>query len=314
MTLDCRCLVLAAGRGTRLLPLTKYVPKPLFPVLNQPAVDTLIARVKDEGIKEPVINCHHLADQLISWAAARGIPYLWEKILLDTGGAIKNAFDKLGWDKPLLVYNADIVSNVSVRALFEKFQAAIDLDALFCLHDHPTFNKVVTSGQRIESFKGSGSRCLAYTGIAIFTPDLFKNAPDSPFPLIPYIQSLIERGAKIGFCRGEMVTLDNSRWMWHDIGTPTGYLHANLDLLATKGKEYLLDHCHIQGNVQIGNGVIAGKGANISGSGRISKSVIWPETRLFLETDTCNCILTPFGTVEARTPANDKKKGRTSCS
>ncbi len=302
MSLDCRCLILAAGKGTRLLPLTKRVPKPLFPLLNTPALDRLIRKLRKEGLYEITINCHHLAGEIERWkvnsSLGAKVSLLRERILLDTGGAVKNLINHLGYDTPLIVHNADIVSNLPVKKLYALFrQQDIDTLAMFCLHDRPPFNKVKLKGENIISFNGDGDDLLAYTGIAIFSPRCFIDAPSGPFPLIPYVQQLIHEGGKIRGCRAEdLVNEGKNEWIWHDYGSPEGYLCANFSLLARNGKSRFMEkHSAIGPEVTTGKNVIIGKDAVVSGSLKMENVVIWPETVLHMNGEVKNAIFSPFG-------------------
>ena len=300
MGLDCRCLILAAGKGTRLLPVTQHVPKPLFPILNSPALDTLLYKLRSsDRLCEIAINSHHLATDMGKWhkhsPAAVDTLLIKEKVLLDTGGAVKNAFNIMGWDKPILVYNGDIISNISVSKLVSLFYNNLDASALFCLHDNPQFNKVACIDSKIISFNAKGEEGLAYTGIAIFRPECFMNAPTDPFPLIPYIEHLIEKGMHIAACRAEELTEDDKPWFWHDIGTPCGYLSANFSLLGLKGLKAHIEDCMLEKGVQIKKNVIIGKGAKIRGVLELNNVVIWPMTELCLNGRASKSIFTPFG-------------------
>ncbi len=300
MRLDCRCLILAAGKGTRLLPVTQYVPKPLFPILNTPALDSLLIKLRSEGLYEIAINTHHLAPNMKRWHklshAAADTLLIEEKSLLDTGGAIKNAFNIMGMDKPILVHNGDVVSNIDIRKIVRIFCDRPDISALFCLHNNPRFNKVELVNSKITSFDAKGKSCLAYTGVALFRPECFLDAPNGPFPLIPHMECLIKRGMHIAACRAEELTKDGQQWFWHDIGTPCGYLAANLSLLDQKGLTTYMEDCMIEKKVYVKQNVIIGKGAQIRGTVELKNVVIWPDTKLYSEdVKLSESILTPFG-------------------
>ncbi len=299
---DCRCLILAAGKGTRLLPLTQKIPKPLFPVLDMPALDRLVLKLRSEGIDEIAVNCHHLTEKMETWKTVspcgKHVTLLKEEVLLDTGGAIKNLFEKLGYDRPLLVYNADIISNLSITSLFREFTKRSGALALLCLHSNPLFNKIRCKFSKIISFKGKGKDLLAYTGIAIFRPECFKEAPSTPFPLIPFIQQLIDKGTEIGACRAEEIARDE-KWMWQDIGTPRGYLEANFGLLAIKGQDRLLNSDCVSDTVRLAKRVIIGRDARLSGTLSLKNVVVWPKTSLNMDGEIKDAIVTPFGILKA---------------
>ncbi len=299
---DCCCLILAAGKGTRLLPLTRFVPKPLFPLLDIPALEHLVKKIKNSGICQIAINCHHLTREIEKWQkncqVAHSTTLLYEEVLLDTGGAIKNFFETFGFSHPLLVYNSDIVSNVSISKFYEIFLRR-GCDALLCLHDMDRFNKVKLNGPKIQSLSASGKDCLAYTGISIFRPGCFMNAPDGPFPLVPYVEMLIKNGLSIEGCLAEEVVEGGSDndWSWYDIGTPAEYLKANFHLLERIGKKSLINSAEVDGEVEIESNAIIGTGARIRGRGIIENVVIWPGTEMTIDGTLKNAIITPFARI-----------------
>ena len=118
-----KAMIFAAGLGTRLKPLTDHMPKALVPVAGKPMLEHVIEKLKAAGFNEIVINVHHFANQIIDFLKEKnnfGIQ-IWisdeTEELLDTGGGIKKAAHF--FDEPFLVHNADILSNVDLRALYE---------------------------------------------------------------------------------------------------------------------------------------------------------------------------------------------------
>ncbi len=305
MGLDCCCLILAAGKGTRLLPLTKYVPKPLFPILNRPALGLLLNKLTKERIARIAVNCHHLGNQIKTWlqqTKAEGVVTLLEEsVLLDTGGAIKNCFEKTGWQAPLLVYNADVVSNLSIEKFYNKFLLSHDAKAMFCLHDEPRFNKVKCHNNGlIGSFNSKDKGSLAYTGISIFRPECFHNAPNGPFSLIPFIENLIQKGTKIAGCRGEKLTTNGNKWQWHDIGTPKGYLEANFSQLSQLNQKIFIETSYFGENVTVRKNVIIGRDSFVDGDLELEDVVIWPKTKVQMNGQIRNTIFTPFGNLSSQ--------------
>ena len=115
-------MIFAAGLGTRLKPLTDHMPKALVPVAGKPMLEHVIGKLKSAGFDEIVINVHHFAHQIIDFLKAKdnfGIQ-IWisdeSEELLDTGGGIKKAAPY--FDEPFLVHNADILSNIDLKAMY----------------------------------------------------------------------------------------------------------------------------------------------------------------------------------------------------
>ena len=118
-----KAMIFAAGLGTRLKPLTDHMPKALVPVAGKPMLEHVIGKLKTAGFNEIVINVHHFADQIIDFLKANnhfGIK-IWisdeREELLDTGGGIKKASSY--FNEPFLVHNADILSNVDLKNMYE---------------------------------------------------------------------------------------------------------------------------------------------------------------------------------------------------
>lgn len=120
-----KCLIFAAGLGTRLKPLTDNLPKALVPINGRPLLEHTILTLKEAGATEIVINAHHFAEQIITFLTKRDfklpIKISHEQELLDTGGGLRQAMhlfeDK---EKPILMHNVDILSNAPLRHFYEN--------------------------------------------------------------------------------------------------------------------------------------------------------------------------------------------------
>ena len=150
-------MILAAGLGTRLRPLTYHLPKPLFPVLNIPSVKRILYELKAAGFKRVVINACHLANLLIDsisrWNLDQEITLVKEPFLLGTGGALKNALPCFK-DGPVLLINSDVVTDIDLKAVFEAHCRRHPI-ATMVLHDRPLFNSIkFISHERCNLFPG----------------------------------------------------------------------------------------------------------------------------------------------------------------
>ncbi|HIJ58036.1 MAG TPA: phosphotransferase [Deltaproteobacteria bacterium] len=238
-----KAMILAAGLGTRLLPLTEKRPKPLFPILGRPLIDILIRRLESSGFEAVIINTHHLAhmiDEFIK-APACGIPVVtrYEPTILGTGGAIKNVEDF--WDdEPFLVINGDIFTNIDLKKVY-RFHLSHKHPVTLVLHDFSQFNHVwVNPGDHVVGFghtkpcppshtkTSAHPRKLAFTGIQVLDPQVLSFIPTRTFySIIDAYCKMIREGSTIkGF-----IAQDH---YWHDIGTIEEYLGATRDALARK--------------------------------------------------------------------------------
>ena len=179
-----RAMILAAGQGRRLAPLTRHTPKPLLPIAGEPLLIRQIRQLRQAGYDEIVINLHHLGEQ-IETALGDGhslgvnIRYSHEHTLLDTGGGIVNALPMLG-DNPFAILNGDILTDFD----FADLPTTLPNDTLGHLivtgkpanRDQGDFK---ITHQRIASRGGD----WVYCGIAVLDPALFLNAPKGAFSL-----------------------------------------------------------------------------------------------------------------------------------
>lgn len=190
-----RAMVLAAGYGKRMQPLSDARPKPLIEVHGQPMIDRVLDRLADAGIEEAVVNLHYKGEMLRQHLSGRSKPQIRfseEEELLDTGGGIANALPLLG-DEAFYAANSDVVWLDGLRPALERlatFWNDEKMDALLLLH----------CSAMAFGYEGQGDFALApdgqvrrrnerevapfvFTGLQILHPRLFKGAPEGPFSL-----------------------------------------------------------------------------------------------------------------------------------
>jgi mannose-1-phosphate guanylyltransferase len=223
-------LILAAGEGTRLLPLTRHKPKPLFPVLNRPLLALTLDYLKRHQIRRVILNTHHLGNQVRSFLEefSRDHPN-WELAtrpepeILGTGGAIKNSADF--WQKdPFLVVNGDIVTDLDLTPALE-FHRGHGGPITLVLHDQPLYNNIVLSPEgnilKIRDPEGA----WAFTGIQLLDRRIFDFLPPVGFyDIIPVYQKLIAGGIPV---RGHV----SRGHYWRDMGSPDSYRALHREIL-----------------------------------------------------------------------------------
>ena len=231
-------MILAAGFGTRLKPFTDRLPKPLVPIAGVPMLVFSLKRFRKLKPRVLVVNGHHLSGQLeiflrqSSYGFQR-IEYLYEPLILDTGGAIRNASRYLRG--PFFVtINADVVSDIP---LFEAVAQHLKRRSLvtMLLHDRDRYNQVeVDPKGRIKGFgcsrPASGNRIMAYTGIQICSPlllDLMERESIHPFSLIAFYRRLLAAG-RLDIV-GHVVDTKID-YYWRDLGTPDDLIAIEHDL------------------------------------------------------------------------------------
>jgi mannose-1-phosphate guanylyltransferase len=218
-------MILAAGFGTRLLPHPLVRPKPLFPVLNHPLLLLLVARLRRFGFERIVINCHHLADQVVaSLAGLPGVTVQQEENILGTGGGLARAVAGLDRE-PLLVCNGDIYHTIDLQALYRHHCRSGNLVTM-ALHDFPRFNSVLVAGGRLTGFAGRPvPGGLAFTGLQVIDPRVVATlSADHPSCIIDRYRQMLAAGEPIGCLR-----VDGC--FWSDMGTAEDYLALHQGLL-----------------------------------------------------------------------------------
>ena len=226
------CILLAAGFGTRLRPLTEKMPKPLIPLGDGKLIDFHLKTLKKFGIENVVINLHYLGEQIEKYLGDGSrynlnIQYSREPEILGTGGGVKQAasFLKL----PSFVINTDIIHHCDLAALAaQHFQTHADATlALRTLKVEENFSPVATdSTGKITSFRKAGTHF--FTGIQIITPSLITTLPAAG-----QNSCLIEQGYEPMLLAGKNLQSFQYEGYWNDLGTPQSYQKALLDYKST---------------------------------------------------------------------------------
>jgi MurNAc alpha-1-phosphate uridylyltransferase len=212
-----KAMILAAGRGERMRPLTDHTPKPLLKVGGKPLIVWHLERLALAGFKEVVINHAHLGEQI---EAALGdgsqwglhIQYSPEKIALETAGGIANALPLLG-SEPFLVVNGDTFTEVN----FANIKLTPNNLAHLVLVDNPPQHSqgdfVYDNGVlKNDDTENMASSKLTFSGVGVYHPSLFVSVQrGDPAKLAPLLrQAIAENRASAEHFQG----------VWHDIGTP----------------------------------------------------------------------------------------------
>jgi len=235
-----KSIILSAGLGTRLLPLTKERPKSLFPVFNKPILEIQIENFKRAGIDKIGINLHHLSHQIKAYLGdgkklSVDIEYKDEEEILNTGGGLSNFRDFIGKQEDFVVHNCDILSNVNLNNAME-FHRERNSVVTFILVDNPPGNSVLIDGDmrildiggRLGVIPRGKDRLLYGAGIFIYNRRIFDYIPlpDHPFALIPEIINLIQNqpGAVNAY-------VPNHDTYWRDIGSLSNYFLVHREIL-----------------------------------------------------------------------------------
>jgi N-acetyl-alpha-D-muramate 1-phosphate uridylyltransferase len=223
-----KAMLLAAGRGERMRPLTDRLPKPLLEVAGKPLIEWHLERLAQADIREVVINLSWLGE-LIADALGDGSRYglaikysrePWPP--LETGGGLVQALPMLG-EGPFLLVNGDVFTDIDFGGLQI---ARNDLAQLVLVPNpahHPQGDFWLDEHGRVSH---SGAQRLTYSGIAVLRPEFFAGAVPGRFPLLPWLLRALDAG-RLGAQRHDGV--------WLDIGTPERLAHLDAELRHVRG-------------------------------------------------------------------------------
>ncbi len=230
-----KAFVLSAGIGERLRPITHHIPKPLLPVAGRPILEIVlekITRLKPEGIG---LNLYWKKEQIKEWVQkspwGNSVELFLEDPILGTGGALKNASEFLK-DSTFLVHNSDILSDTDLKKAIKVHRESRSVATLL-VHSHPKHNKLKVNNGRLLDICQQGPKegHLAFTGIAIYEPEVLDYLPQGYSSIVEAWLKILEKGQTIN-------TLEIPGTMWADIGTPESYAQAVFKWLKREGEVF----------------------------------------------------------------------------
>jgi MurNAc alpha-1-phosphate uridylyltransferase len=230
-------MVLAAGKGERMRPITDKMPKPLVPVAGKPLLDHVLDRLAAAGVERAVVNVHYLADQIEKHVAGREQPKITisdeRAALLDTGGGVVKALKVLG-PEPFFHLNSDTIWIDGAAPNLQRLANGFDPDSMdACLLLAPTATSIGYSGVGDFGMTPDGRLRrrverevvpFVYAGAAILSPALFADAPQGAFSLT----RLFDRAAEAGRLHG--LRLEG---VWMHVGTPDAIAQAEAAIAAS---------------------------------------------------------------------------------
>jgi MurNAc alpha-1-phosphate uridylyltransferase len=205
-------MVMAAGRGERMRPITDTLPKPLVPVAGKPLIGYHLERLARAGIKEVVINLSWLGDRIkaaLGDGRAYGLSIAYSEegpVPLETGGGIFQALSLLGTG-PFLVVNGDTWSDIDYAHLALENGA----DGRIVLVDNPTHNTRGDFGLAGDLVVDQDFDRFTYSGVGVYRPEFFAGCSPGRFPMLP----LMKRAIAARALRGQL-----HHGEWCDVGTP----------------------------------------------------------------------------------------------
>lgn len=240
-----KAMILAAGLGTRLRPLTDNRPKALVEVAGRTMLEITLSRLYSLDVREVIINVHHFADMILEYLKARDnfgmdIEVSREEVLLDTGGGLKKAAyffleDPNSFERPFILHNVDVISTIDLRRMVQVHTENHAL-ATLAVQNRETSRYLLFDEQLQLCGRRSGDdrkdqlvrssqpvQALAFSGIHIISPRLFgMMIEEGAFSIITSYLRLAARGEKILAFRAD-------EYYWRDLGKPDNVLQAAQD-------------------------------------------------------------------------------------
>ena len=242
-----KAMILAAGLGTRLRPLTDDRPKALVEVAGRTLLEITLSRLRAFGVREVIVNVHHFADMVVDYLKANAnfglrVEVSREEVLLDTGGGLKKAAgffleDCSRLDEPFILHNVDVISTIDLRRMVQFHTERLALATLavqeretsrYLLFDEELRLCGRLSGQNQEADFVRASQhlevqALAFSGIHVVSPRIFPMiTEEGAFPIITSYLQLAEQGKKILSFRAD-------EYHWRDVGRPENLARAEQD-------------------------------------------------------------------------------------
>jgi NDP-sugar pyrophosphorylase family protein len=222
-----KAMVLAAGLGTRLRPLTNSRPKALVEVGGRTLLEITLSRLKSFGIRDVIVNVHHFPDMIVEYLKVNEnfgmhIEISREQVLLDTGGGLKKA----GWffqnnsSEPFILHNVDIITNIDLHRLLAFHQKHQPL-ATMAMQKRKTSRYLLVDAEGRLCGKSPtpdpGFQSLGFSGIHVISPRLVSMMPSvEVFSIITCYLDLVARGEKI-------LAFPADEYSWKDMGRPENF-------------------------------------------------------------------------------------------
>jgi NDP-sugar pyrophosphorylase family protein len=270
-------MVLAAGLGLRMRPLTLLRAKPVLPVLNRPLLHWTLRRLARAGVRDVVVNLHHLPQTVVS-ALGDGrqlgvrVRYAQEPTILGTGGGPRAVRERLG-EGPALLVNGDVLFDLDLRALLER-QRRSGACATLALRRNPDprdYPPVVTDRRgRVLSIAGrphpAAGTVSMFAGVHVLDPALLERLPEGASDSVRdlYIPLLAEGAPLVGLRAGGA---------WYDLGRPSLYRDAQLRLLPP-GRSLVHEKARVCAGARLRRSVVGAR-ARVGREARVERSVLW---------------------------------------
>ena len=296
-----QAFVLAAGRGTRLRPLTEDLPKPLIPIFQKPLITFALDHLIAVGVQSFVINTHRLPNLFHEVFSGNGyhghsVTLAHEPDLLETGGGIKNVEGILR-KEPFIVYSGDILTDVALEPLItEHFRAGNDVTLGLRRNTGLGAGVVVRDGRIVEiSTKFNPKENFDYANISVWNPEIFARIPAGrKISFIPILIDWINQGGRIGG-----LALDDGNWF--NIGSRKEYLDVHRAIsnkhwrpAYVKTREWaepVAKSAHVDPTAQVRGCSVVGPDCCVGAEAVLEDTILWRASEIASKSQLHGCIV-----------------------
>ena len=319
-----KAMILAAGFGTRLKPLTDNLPKPMFPVLNRPLLEHTLNFLSSQGVHDIIVNVHHLPNKIIDYFGDGSefgvhLKFSHEEEILGTAGGLKKAQSFLE-KETFLVLNSDVLANIDLQNVlsFHKEKEAC-LTLVVRQDTHPEKFKPIELADdgRITRFVDASiknppakTQRVMFTGIQIMEPEIFSRIPPEKFfgTAEDVFPNMVEDELPIyGYTHDKY---------WIDMGTRETYVQAQADALDGKSTlkpsssrtpegplvippVHIGKDCEISNDAQVGPYTVLGNGCRVRSGAVVENSILWESVTIGSDATVQNSIIGKDTTIDS---------------
>jgi len=290
-----RAMILAAGYGTRMRPVTYSLPKPLVPVCNLPLIGWAVESFLRAGIRELIVNLHHLPEPLETWLLAHyadvNFHFSFEAEILGTGGGVKRVQALLENEADFFVANGDTIQFPDYLAIQ---RARGDALAVLLLRHPPAgdrFTPVWSDNGRITGFGKGGGEALMFSGIHCLSPRVFRYLPEG-------FSGIVEDVYQRQLSTERLAAIVDDNPLWFDTGTPRRLMGATQQLLdaTLRGAIAPARGSRVDGDCIVaesarGRAVRSTIGARSVVEGDVRDSAVWDDCRIGRGVELDRCIV-----------------------
>jgi NDP-sugar pyrophosphorylase family protein len=301
-----KAMVLAAGLGTRLRPLTQHVPKSLIPVCNRPMLVRLLEMLRQQGVTSVTINVHYLAAEVMREIGdgsrfGLSIRYSVESELLGTGGGLAEVAEFLEAESAFFLINSDLLLNLDLSAVLDAHVRSKAV-ATVVVQSHPEDGVTawlgIDAANRVRYVPGmpdrGGLRRVLFSGVHVLSPAIFRYLPRGEPSCV----------LRTGYVRMLQAGLDVNAYevqpgAFMEVGRPDQFLAATFNLMdATRMGPVLIDRDVALGSgLRLGPYAVIGQGAAIGSDSSVEYSIVLPGAQVPAGTRLCSSIVSKHGTL-----------------